>query len=175
MILSLSGNKFNTYFLDDEQMNIKYFKQILIMLLISFASFDIQNENIETGSSLLVHKTPTCGCCKMWIKHLEEQGFSTSVKDHKNLQEIKERYEIKPEYRSCHTGVSKEGYIFEGHIPSQYITQFLSEDNPNAIGLSVPGMPLGSPGMEVEGMFTPYNVLILYKDGSSKIYAEIKE
>ena len=63
----------------------------------------------------------------------------------------------------------------EVHIPSQYITQFLSEDNPNAIGLSVPGMPLGSPGMEVEGMFTPYNVLILYKDGSSKIYAEIKE
>ena len=175
MILSLSGNKFNNCFLDDEKMNIKYFKQILIMLLISFASFDIQNENIETGSSLLVHKTPTCGCCKMWIKHLEEQGFSTSVKDHKNLQEIKERYEIKPEYRSCHTGVSKEGYIFEGHIPSQYITQFLSEDNPNAIGLSVPGMPLGSPGMEVEGMFTPYNVLILYKDGSSGVYAEVKE
>ena len=86
-------------------MNIKYFKQIFIMLLISFFSFDIQNENIETGSSLLVHKTPTCGCCKMWIKHLEEQGFSTSVKDHTNLQEIKEKYDIKPEFRSCHTGV----------------------------------------------------------------------
>ena len=81
-------------------MNIKYFKQIFIMLLISFFSFDIQNENIETGSSLLVHKTPTCGCCKMWIKHLEEQGFSTSVKDHTNLQEIKEKYDIKPEFRS---------------------------------------------------------------------------
>ena len=156
-------------------MNIKYFSQIFIMLLIPFVSFDIQNENIETGTSLLVHKTPTCGCCKMWIKHLEEQGFSTSVKDHKNLQEIKEIYEIKPKYRSCHTGVSKEGYIFEGHIPSKYISQFLSEENPNAIGLSVPGMPLGSPGMEVEGMFTPYDVLILYKDGSSKVYTEVRE
>ena len=156
-------------------MNIKYFKQILIMLLISFFSFDIQNENIETGSSLLVHKTPTCGCCKMWIKHLEEQGFSTSVKDHTNLQEIKEKYKIKPEYRSCHTGVSKEGFIFEGHIPSKYITKLLSVENPNAMGLSVPGMPLGSPGMEVEGMFTPYDVLILYKDGSSKVYAEVRK
>ena len=65
--------------------------------------------------------------------------------------------------------------FFEGHIPSKYIDQFLSEEHPNAIGLSVPGMPLGSPGMEVEGMFTPYNVLILFKDGTSDIYAEVKE
>ena len=57
----------------------------------------------------------------------------------------------------------------------KYIDQFLSEEHPNAIGLSVPGMPLGSPGMEVEGMFTPYNVLILFKDGTSDIYAEVKE
>ena len=156
-------------------MSIKYFKKILIILLISFASFDVQNENIETGSSLLVHKTPTCGCCKMWIKHLEEQGFSTSVKDHKNLQEIKERYEIKPEYRSCHTGVSLQGHFFEGHIPSKYVSQFLSEGDPDAIGLSVPGMPLGSPGMEVEDRFTPYDVLVHYKDGSTKVYAEIRK
>ena len=82
---------------------------------------------------------------------------------------------ISNQYRSCHTGVSKDGYIFEGHIPSIYITQFLSEEHPNAIGLSVPGMPLGSPGMEVEGMFTPYDVLILFKDGSSKVYAEVRK
>ena len=89
--------------------------------------------------------------------------------------DIKDSFKIKPEYRSCHTSVSSNGYIFEGHIPSKYIDQFLSEEHPNAIGLSVPGMPLGSPGMEVEGMFTPYNVLILYKDGTSDIYAEVKE
>ena len=61
------------------------------------------------------------------------------------------------------------------HIPSQYITQFLSEDHPNAIGLSVPGMPLGSPGMEVGDRFMPYDVLILYKDGSSRVFAEIRK
>lgn len=156
-------------------MNRKHFNQIFLILLISFASSDIQNESTNSEVSLLVHKTPTCGCCKMWIKHLEGNGFTTSIEDHSNLQEIKVKYDIKPEYRSCHTGVSKDGYIFEGHIPSKYITQFLLEEHSNAIGLSVPGMPLGSPGMEVEGMFTPYDVLILFKDGTSKVYAEVRK
>ena len=79
------------------------------------------------------------------------------------------------EYRSCHTGVSEDGYIFEGHIPSQYIAQFLSEDHPNAIGLSVPGMPVGSPGMEIGNRFMPYDVLILYKDGTSRVFAEVRK
>ena len=156
-------------------MNTKNLNQIFFLLVISLCSFGIKSETVDNEVSLLVHKTPTCGCCKMWIKHLEENGFAPSVKDHKRLQEIKESYDIKPKYRSCHTGVSKDGYIFEGHIPSKYITQFLSEEHPNAIGLSVPGMPLGSPGMEVDGMFTPYNVLILFEDGSSKIYAEVRK
>ena len=82
---------------------------------------------------------------------------------------------LRPQYRSCHTAVSSEGFIFEGHIPSKYIKQFLSEDHPDAIGLSVPGMPLGSPGMEVEDRFMPYDVLILFKDGTSKTYAEIRQ
>ena len=97
------------------------------------------------------------------------------IKDHQNLQKVKDQYSIKPKYQSCHTAVSQDGYIFEGHIPSKFIAQFLSEDHPNAIGLSVPGMPLGSPGMEVEGMFTPYDVLILFNDGSSKVYAEVRK
>ena len=152
----------------------KIFTPLKILLLVSLGSFEVHSNNVEE-SQLLIHKTPTCGCCKKWIKHLEEDGFLTLSEDHQSLQEIKEKYNIKPKYRSCHTGVSKEGYIFEGHIPSKYISQFLSEKNPNAIGLSVPGMPLGSPGMEIEGMFTPYNVLILFKDGSSKVYAEVRE
>ena len=88
---------------------------------------------------------------------------------------IKEKYNIEPQYRSCHTAVSSDGFIFEGHIPSKFIKQFLSEDHPKAIGLSVPGMPLGSPGMEVEDRFMPYDVLILFKDGTSKVYAEVRQ
>ena len=88
---------------------------------------------------------------------------------------IRDRYNIDPQYRSCHTSVSSNGFIFEGHIPSKYIKKFLSEDHPNAIGLSVPGMPLGSPGMEYKNQFMPYDVLILFKDGSSMVFAEVKQ
>ena len=151
-------------------------------LLIIFCTFvisifssatDTQNTNAET--SLLVHKTPTCGCCKMWVEHLKMNGLKANTQDHENLDEIKKMYGIKPQYRSCHTAVSKDGYIFEGHIPSKYITQFLSENHPNAIGLSVPGMPMGSPGMEVGDRFMPYDVLILYRDGTSRVFAKVRK
>ena len=125
--------------------------------------------------TLLTHKTPTCGCCKEWIKHLKKDGFNTYTQDHENLEDIIEMYGIKPNYRSCHNAVSTDGYVFEGHIPSKYISKFLSEEHPDAIGLSVPGMPLGSPGMEVGDRFMPYDVLILYQDGSSKVFAEVRQ
>ena len=152
-----------------------YLNRIFFLLAISICLIEVNSEATESEVSLLVHKTPTCGCCKMWVEHLNKDRFSASVQDHKSLQTIKEKHNIKPKYQSCHTGVSKDGYIFEGHIPNKFIAQFLSEDHPNAIGLSVPGMPLGSPGMEVDGMFTPYDVLILFNDGSSKVYAEVRK
>tara|TARA_B110000003_G_C16198488_1_gene358326 strand:- start:67 stop:537 length:471 start_codon:yes stop_codon:yes gene_type:complete len=156
-------------------MNFKYITKTTIAIAALIGSFNLESLTTDNSQLLLVHKTATCGCCKQWIKHLEKNGFSISTKDHQSLQDIKESYQIKSEYRSCHTGVSKDGYIFEGHIPSKYITQFLSEEHSNAIGLSVPGMPLGSPGMEFEGKFMPYDVLILFKDGTSKVYAEVRE
>ena len=153
----------------------KLYPGFLLFLLISFVgASEISKKTSESKFELLVHKTPTCGCCKMWVKHMEESGFTVNAKDHQSLVKIKEELKIEPEYRSCHTGVSSQGYFFEGHIPSKYVSQFLSEGNPDAIGLSVPGMPLGSPGMEVEDRFTPYDVLVHFKDGSTKVYAEIR-
>ena len=124
---------------------------------------------------LKVHKTPTCGCCKKWINYVQKSGFKTVAEDHQNLDEIKELYRIMPAYKSCHTAVSSNGYVFEGHIPSKYIKQFLEEQVPNAIGLSVPGMPLGSPGMEFGDRKMVYDVLILFKDGSSKVFATVND
>ena len=98
-----------------------------------------------------------------------------NTQDHKSLMTIKDELGIEPQFRSCHTAVSSDGYFFEGHIPSKYVSQFLKENNQNAIGLSVPGMPLGSPGMEVDGRFTPYEVLIHYRDGTSTIYEEVRK
>ncbi len=156
-------------------MNKKYLLFLICSFSISGFSFEFTNENGIDKNMLLVHKTPNCGCCKKWIEHLKDNGLNISFQDHQNLEDVKKEYDIKPKYRSCHTAVSSNGYIFEGHIPSKYITQFLSENHPKAIGLSVPGMPLGSPGMEVGDRFMAYNVLILYKDGSSEIYAEVNK
>ena len=154
---------------------IKFFNLIFIIFSISISSLEQEYSSSQNKFSLLVHKTPTCGCCKKWVKHLEANSFSTMIKDHQNLQKVKEQYSIQPKYQSCHTAVSQDGYVFEGHIPSKFIKQFLADPEADAIGLSVPGMPLGSPGMEVEGRFMPYDVLVLYKDGSSKVYAEVRK
>ena len=153
----------------------KFFNLIFIIFSISISSLEQGYSSSQNKFSLLVHKTPTCGCCKKWVKHLEANNFLTMIKDHQNLQKVKEQHSIKPKYQSCHTAVSQDGYVFEGHIPSKFIKQFLANPEADAIGLAVPGMPLGSPGMEVEGRFMPYDVLVLYKDGSSKVYAEVRE
>ena len=152
-----------------------YLIQLVFVMTLSLESSDTNTQNIDSQFDLMVHKTPTCGCCKKWVDHMEENGFSITTEDHQSLTMIKDDLQIQPKFRSCHTGVSQEGYFFEGHVPSKYVVQFLSESTPGAIGLSVPGMPLGSPGMEVDNRFTPYDVLIHFQDGTSKVYAEIRK
>ena len=152
-----------------------YLIQLVFVMTLSLESSDTNTQNIDSQFDLMVHKTPTCGCCKKWVDHMEENGFSITTEDHQSLTMIKDDLRIQPKFRSCHTGVSQEGYFFEGHVPGKYVAQFLSESNPGAIGLSVPGMPLGSPGMEVDNRFTPYDVLIHFQDGTSEVYAEIRK
>ena len=151
--------------------------QLSFILLLATPLFAVDNDvSVNSKSNLLlVHKTPTCGCCKEWVKHAKNHGFNVTTQDHQSLEKIKSMYKITPKYRSCHTTVSSNGFVFEGHIPSKYIEKFLSEDHPNAIGLTVPGMPLGSPGMDFGDRSMPYDVLILFKDGTSKVYAEIRK
>ena len=157
------------------RMNKKYLSLLIFILTLSAESSDLNIQNTNSLMDLLVHKTPTCGCCKMWVDHMENNGFTINTQDHQSLMTIKEKLKIEPQFRSCHTAISSDGYFFEGHIPSKYVSKFLSENNPDAIGLSVPGMPLGSPGMEVEGRFTPYDVLIHFKNGKTKVYAEVRQ
>lgn len=122
---------------------------------------------------LTVYKTSSCGCCKKWISHIEQNGITAIAKDYDDLGFIKNRYGIQPNHISCHTAVSESGYVFEGHIPAKYIHMFLANPVSDAIGLSVPAMPLGSPGMEVGDRFMPYQILVLLKDGTSKTYAKV--
>ena len=145
------------------------------LMLLLFPLFASSNEHAETNQvlELLVYKTPTCGCCKKWISHIPNEGIRAYSKDFQIISNIKREYGIAAKYRSCHTAVTREGVAFEGHVPAKYIKQFISEDHPDAIGLSVPAMPVGSPGMEMGDQFMPYSVLILFKDGTSKAYAEV--
>lgn len=120
-----------------------------------------------------VYKQASCGCCKEWISHLQAAGFESIARDTGDMTAIKAQYQIAPQYQSCHTAVSSQGYVFEGHVPARYIQAFLANPPTDAIGLAVPGMPLGSPGMEVGDKFTPYDILLLKKDGSSDVFAHI--
>lgn len=116
---------------------------------------------------LRVAKTPTCGCCTAWIAHMRAAGFTVEAgnMDHDALQRLKTDMGIRPEHMSCHTGVI-DGYVIEGHVPAEDVRALLAE-RPEGLGLSVPGMPIGSPGMEMGDEREPYDTLLMRYDGSA--------
>lgn len=128
---------------------------------------------VNATELLTVYKSPSCGCCEHWLDHIHERGFITEINHPADLGGEKARLGVAPRHHSCHTAVSRDGFIFEGHIPARFITRFLEDSPEGAIGLAVPGMPVGSPGMEMGQRFDPYDVLLLMADGSSQIYARI--
>jgi len=115
-----------------------------------------------------VYKTPTCGCCKAWVQHLEENGFKVEVMDMPDLSSVKAKYGVKPEMQACHTAVVGN-YVVEGHVPADLILKMIN-DKPAIAGLAVPGMPMGSPGME-GGAKESYAVLSFDSTGKSSVYA----
>lgn len=120
------------------------------------------------GPSITVYKSPTCGCCAKWIDHLEENGFDVKAIDTNEGSLLKARYGVPGDLASCHTALV-EGYVVEGHVPAAEIKKMLNEEAQLA-GLAVPGMPMGSPGME--GPRTDsYDVVAFQKDGRRSIYA----
>ncbi len=121
-----------------------------------------------TGIRLEVWKDPACGCCGEWITHAREAGFAITVHDTGNAAQ-RAKAGIAPKYGSCHTALV-DGYAIEGHVPARELLRLLKE-RPKAIGLAVPGMVVGSPGMEQGGRIDPYEVLLLKKDGSASTYA----
>ncbi len=116
-----------------------------------------------------VWKDPNCGCCKDWIAHMEQSGFKAVVHD-KGNNAARARLGLPTKYASCHTALV-QGYVIEGHVPATDIKKLLA-DKPSALGLAVPGMPVGAPGMdgpEYGGRQDRYDVLLVAKDGSSKV------
>jgi len=121
-------------------------------------------------ADIVVYKSPTCGCCKKWVSHVQDNGFAVEAHNVKNLNVIKSEAGVPRNLQSCHTA-KVGGYIIEGHVPADLIAKLLKE-KPAIKGLSVPGMVTGSPGMEMPGRpADAYNVVTIEHDGSSKIYA----
>jgi len=119
---------------------------------------------------ITVYKTPWCGCCGGWVKRLQAAGFKTEVVEVQDLAPIRQKYGVPFELSSCHTGVAG-GYVFEGHVPIADIKRVLKE-KPKALGLTVPGMPIGSPGMEVRNAAPEsFDTLLLLKDGATRVFA----
>lgn len=115
-----------------------------------------------------VWKTPTCGCCKVWVRHVEEAGYRVRVNELPDVTPVKQRLAVPPELSSCHTAVV-DGYIVEGHVPADDIARLL-EQRPKVQGIYVPGMPIGSPGMEGPGA-QKYDVLAVDDAGKVSIFA----
>lgn len=120
------------------------------------------------GPLVTVYKTPTCGCCTNWVEHLRENGFQVKTVDQPDLTQVKQQQGVPSALESCHTAVV-EGYAVEGHVPADVIRKLLAE-RPAVEGIAVPGMPMGSPGME--GPYTePYEVFTFDQTGPKDVYA----
>lgn len=121
-------------------------------------------------STVHVHKSAGCGCCGLWVEHLQAAGFDVEVHDADNINPVKERVGVPLGMGSCHTA-EVGGYFVEGHVPADDVKRLLAE-RPDAKGLVVPGMPAGSPGMEMpDGRTQPYTVELVHADGSTSVFA----
>ncbi len=140
---------------------MKYF-----IILLSLLTLSCNNSK----DKIAVYMSPTCGCCKKWVSHLESNGFNVETIYENNMRSIKSKYKISQKNTSCHTGVIGSYYI-EGHVPANEIRELL-EKSPDISGLTVPGMPAGTnvPGMETINEKAEYDVLYVNKDGSSAVW-----
>lgn len=121
-------------------------------------------------SKVVVWKHPQCGCCGKWVEHMRGAGFTVEVNDEENMSIVKRKAGIPESLASCHTAII-DGYRIEGHVPAHVVKRLL-ETRPTIRGLAVPGMPLGSPGMEVDsGEVEPYKVRAFKDDGSSVVFS----
>ena len=116
-----------------------------------------------------VYKSPTCGCCEDWVKHLRANGFTVTTHDVEDTGVYRTKYGIPDRFGSCHTGVIA-GYGIEGHVPAADIKKLLAS-KPQAAGLAVPGMPAGSPGMEYGSRKDPFDVLLVKANGAASVFS----
>jgi hypothetical protein len=157
---------------------------VLALAIAAFSSAAISQENTATPERResavdkqpgmfekgVVYKNASCGCCGSWVEHMKHHGFDLEVNNVDNLQPIKEEVGVPFGMGSCHTA-RIEGYFVEGHVPAAEVKRLLAE-RPKAKGITVPAMPIGSPGMESGDRVDPYEVLLVHEDGTTSVFAK---
>ena len=139
--------------------------RLLVAALLALAA---AGAGAEPLPEVVMHKDPNCGCCGQWAEYLQANGFRVKTVMEDDMQSVKRRFAVPQRLTSCHT--AKVGdYVIEGHVPASAIKRLLRE-KPAVAGLSVPGMPLGSPGMEVPGKKDAYDVVAFDKAGKTAVY-----
>lgn len=146
---------------------INYFFPLLAIFAVSvYMGFNLTS-NTAHAEEIMVYKSPTCGCCNKWVTHLREEGFTVKTKNLDDMKPIKKTLGVKPEFQSCHT--AKVGkYFIEGHVSASDVKR-LSKEKSDIKGLSVPGMPMGSPGMEGHRKDN-YDVVAIDKNNNATVY-----
>lgn len=124
------------------------------------------------NKTMKLYESPYCGCCELWGKYMQNKGYTLEIHKITELAALKDKFGIKNEYQSCHTGVIQD-YIIEGHVPESAVSWLLENKPNNVLGIATPAMPQGSPGME-QGYEEEYPVILLNKDGSYTIYGYFK-
>lgn len=141
---------------------------LVLSIVLSATGGFVYMQNVSAETEMTVYKSATCGCCGKWISHMEENGFKVKAVDVLEMNLVKEKYGIDRQLASCHTAVI-DGYFVEGHVPADDVKRLLSE-KPDVFGLSVPGMPVGSPGMEMGERVDRYSVVAIDKKGNTQVF-----
>ncbi|RZI44415.1 DUF411 domain-containing protein [Herbaspirillum sp. HC18] len=131
------------------------------------AAAGIPLAHAAASPTIHVYKSASCGCCSEWVKHLEANGFTVKTQNVANPSDYREKFGMPQALGSCHTAVV-QGYVLEGHVPAAEVKRMLKE-KPTAVGLAVPAMPMGAPGME-GNRNDPYDVLLVQADGRYSTY-----
>lgn len=118
---------------------------------------------------LQLYKNPDCGCCTAWAEHMRAAGFAVTVTETTDAGPVRRRFGMPERFAGCHSAVVA-GYVVEGHVPADDVKRLL-RTRPAAVGLSVPGMPVGSPGMEAGDRHDPYDVLVIDRQGQGSVFA----
>ncbi len=143
-------------------------RKVTILLALLSVLGSGANALAEEPRAMTVWKSPWCGCCGKWVEHMRAAGFEVQVEEVENLGLVKRMVAVPDELQSCHTA-RVGGYTIEGHVPAEDVVRLLDE-RPDALGLFVPGMPSGSPGME-NGEHDPYDVLMLKRGGDTEVFS----